>query len=131
MALTKYKCRSNRSETHALTHWGRVTHICVSKLTIIGSDNGLAPGRRQAIIWTNAAILLIRTLGTNFSKILGKIHLISLKKMHLKMSSAKRRLFSLGLNKLSLDVLQYFVYHFGWGLIEENLSEIFNDQRRH
>ena len=33
-----------------LTHWGRVTHICVSKLTIIGPDNGLSPGRRQAII---------------------------------------------------------------------------------
>ena len=49
-----------------LTHWGRVTHICVSKLTIIGSDNGLSPGRRQAIIWTNAGILLIGPLGTNF-----------------------------------------------------------------
>ena len=33
-----------------LTHWGQVTHICVSKLTIIGSDNGLSPGRRLAII---------------------------------------------------------------------------------
>ena len=33
-----------------LTHWGRVTHICVSKLSILGSDNGLSPGRRQAII---------------------------------------------------------------------------------
>ena len=36
----------------SLTHWGRVTHICGSKLAIIGSDNGLAPGRRRAIIWT-------------------------------------------------------------------------------
>ena len=53
-----------------LTHWCRVTHICVSKLTSIGSDNGLAPGRRQAIIWTNAGILLIGHLGTNFSEIL-------------------------------------------------------------
>ena len=42
-----------------LTHWGRVTHICVGKLTIIGSDNGLSPDRRQAIIWTNDGILLI------------------------------------------------------------------------
>ena len=33
-----------------LSHWGRVTHICVGNLTIIGSDNGLSPGRRQAII---------------------------------------------------------------------------------
>ena len=52
-----------------LTHWGRVTHICVNKLTIIGSDNGLLPGQRQAIIWTNAGILLIGPLGTNFSEI--------------------------------------------------------------
>ena len=42
-----------------LTHWGRVMHICIGNLTIIGSDNGLSPGRRQAIIWTNAGILLI------------------------------------------------------------------------
>ena len=77
-----------------LTHWGRVTHICVSKLTIICSDNGLSPGRRQAIIWINAGILLIRTLGTNFSEMLGKIHSFSFKKMHLKMSSAKGRLIS-------------------------------------
>ena len=53
-----------------LTHWGRVTHICVGKLTIIGSDNGLAPGRHQTIIWTNDGILLIGPLGTNFSEIL-------------------------------------------------------------
>ena len=46
--------------------------MCVNKLTVIGSDNGLSPGRRQAIIWTNAGILLIRTLGTNFSEILNR-----------------------------------------------------------
>ena len=57
------------------THWGQVTHICVSKLTIIGSDNGLSPGRRQAIIWTNAGILLMRPLGTNFSEILIEIYI--------------------------------------------------------
>ena len=45
-------------------------HICVSDLTIIGSDNGLSPGRRHAIIRTNAGILLTRPLGTNFSEIL-------------------------------------------------------------
>ena len=78
---------------YALTHWGRVTHICVSKLTIIASDNGLSPGRRQAIIWTNAGILLIGPLGTNFSEVLIKIHNYSFKKMHLKMSSAKWRPF--------------------------------------
>ena len=55
------------SSPEGLTHWGRVTHICVNKLTITGSDDGFSPGRRQAIIWTNAGILLIRTLGKNFS----------------------------------------------------------------
>ena len=55
---------------HALTHWGRVTHICVGNLTIIDPDNGLSPGRRQAIIWTNAGLLLIGPLGTNFNEIL-------------------------------------------------------------
>ena len=57
-----------KKDTHHLTHWGRVTHICVSKLTITGSDNGLSPGRRQAIIWTNVGILSIGHLGTNFSE---------------------------------------------------------------
>ena len=50
----------------SLTHCGRVTHIYVGNLAIIGSDNGLSPGRRQAIIWTNAGILVIWPLGTNF-----------------------------------------------------------------
>ena len=67
-----------------LTHWGRVTHICVGTNTNIGPDNGLAPGRRQAIIWTNAGILLIGPLGTNFSRILSEIHTFSFKKMHFK-----------------------------------------------
>ena len=43
----------------SLTHWGRLKHICVGNLTIIGSDNGLSPGWRQAITWTNVGILLI------------------------------------------------------------------------
>ena len=86
--------------TILLTHWGRVTHICVDKLTVIGSDNDLPPGRRQAIIWTNAAILSIGSLGTNYSEISIEIHTFSFKKMHLKMASAKWRLFCLGLSVL-------------------------------
>ena len=84
-----------------LTHWDWVTHICVGNLTIIGSDNGLSPGRRQAIIWTNVGILLIGPLGTNFSEMLIEIHTFSFKKIHLKTSSAKWRLFCLGLNELT------------------------------
>ena len=70
-----------------------MTHICV-----IGSDNGLSPGRRQAIIGTNAWILLTGTLETNFSEILSEIYTFSLMKMHLKISSAKWRPLCLGLN---------------------------------
>ena len=85
-----------------LTHWGRVTHICVGNLTIIGSDNGLSPGQRQAIIWNNARILLIGPLGTNFNDISIEIHTFSFKKMHFKMSSAKWRPFCHGLNVLNI-----------------------------
>ena len=91
------QCWQRSIQENAL--WGRIRHICVSRQTIIGSDNDLSPGRCQAIIWTNVGILLIRSLETNFSEILSEIHSFSLKKMHLKMSFAKWRLFRLGLNE--------------------------------
>ena len=71
---------------NVLTHWGRVAHICISKLSIIVSDNGT---------------LLIGPLGTNFNEILIEkfIHFHSLK-IHLKISSGKWRPFCLGLNVL-------------------------------
>ena len=61
-----------------------MTHICVGKLTSIGSDNGLSPGRRQAVIWTSDLILLIGPSETNFNEILIGIYIFSFKKMHLK-----------------------------------------------
>ena len=88
-----------------LTHWGRVTHTCVGNLNIIGSDNGLSPGRRQSIISTNTGILFIRSFGTNFSEILGEILTFSFKKIHLKTSSAKWRPSCLCLNVLMLHWL--------------------------
>ena len=58
-----------------LNHWGWVS-ICVSvNCPIIGSDNGLSPGWRLAIIWTIAGILLIGAVGTNFSEILIEIQM--------------------------------------------------------
>ena len=74
--------------------------MCVGNLTIIGSENGLSPDRRQAIIWTNAGLLLIGPLGINFSEILIEILTFSFKKMRLKVSSAKRRPFCFRLNVL-------------------------------
>ena len=91
-----------------LTHWGRLRHICVDKLTIIDSDNGLSPGRRQGIIWTYAGILLIGPLGTNFNDILISIQTFSFKKLHLKMSSAKWRPFCLGLNVVDCGLVKPF-----------------------
>ena len=93
-----------------------MTHICVGKLTTIDSDNGLSPERRQAIIWTNTGILLIGPLGTNFSEILIEIQTFSLKKIPLKMLSAKCLSFSLGLNVLMMyemwlpSLIVYYVY---------------------
>ena len=89
------------TKTHVTyAYWGRVTHICVSELTIIASDNGLSPGRRQAIIWTNTGILLIEPYGTNFSEILIAILTFSITKMSLKVSSGIKRPSCLGLNVL-------------------------------
>ena len=78
-----------------------LTHVCVSKLTIIGPDNGLAP---------TTVILLIGPLGTNFSEILIGIYTFSFPKMHWKMLSGKCRPFCLGLNVLTRlhdDVITY------------------------
>ena len=86
------------SKCLGLTQWGRLAYICVGNVTIIGSNNGLSPGRRQAIIWTNARTLLIGPLGTKLSEILIGIYTFSVKKMHLKMSFAKWRPFCHGLN---------------------------------
>ena len=78
--IAKHSTRNNKTFSTllslpcyiVLTHWGRETHICVSELTSIGSDNGLSPGRHQAIIRTNAGILLKKTLRNklqwNFSR---------------------------------------------------------------
>ena len=87
-----------------LTHWGWVPHIWVGNLTIIAPDNGLSPGRRQAIIWTNAGILLIWPRGPNFSEVLIGIQAFSFKKVHLKISSAKWRPFCLSLNVLVVPI---------------------------
>ena len=64
-----------------LIHWGWVTHICVSKLIIIGSDNGLSPGRHEAIIWANAGILLTENIRTIFISILIEMITFQFKKM--------------------------------------------------
>ena len=82
-----------------LTHWGRVMYKFIDSLPIILSDNGLSPGRRQAIIWNNIVILL------NFSELLIEIHKFSFNKMHLNMSSGKWQPCCLGLNVLIARLL--------------------------
>ena len=109
LEITSHFPRGNK-----LTHWGRVTQICVSKLAIIGSDNGLSPGPRQAIIWTNAGLLLIRPLGTNFNEMLIEILAFSFMTMCLKMSSAKSRPSCLGLDVLTLQMLTSHTYSHQW-----------------
>ena len=99
---------SPRLSITLLTYWARVTHICVSKLANIGSDNGLSPDRRQAIIWTNAGILLIGPLGTIFSEILIEISTFPFTKTRLKVSSAKWWPFCLGLNVLSQYIMPWY-----------------------
>ena len=98
--------RSDHDNPSIKTHWGRVTPLCVGNLTIIRSDNRFSPGRHEAIIYTNAGILLIGILGTNFSEIAIKIHAFSFKTMNLKRSSAKWQPFCLGLNVLRVAAVR-------------------------
>ena len=70
-------------------------HICVSKLTIVASDDGL--------VAANAGILLIHTLRTNFNEILSESHTLSFKKLLLKMASVKLWQFYLGFNHWPLE----------------------------
>ena len=82
-----------------LTLWGWVTHICISKITIIGSDNDLSPGRH----YLNQCWNIVNwTPRTNFKEILVRIHTFLFEKIHLKMSSGKWWPFCLGLNVLTL-----------------------------
>ena len=81
-------------------YWGRATHKCVSKLAIIGSENGLPPARRQASFWTNAEILLIWHLVIHFNEIVRAIYTFSFKNMHFKIPFTKWRPFCLSLNVL-------------------------------
>ena len=76
-------------------------HLFIGTQTIVGSDNGLSSGWRQAIIWTNAGVLLMGPLGTNFSEFVIEILTFSSKKMHLKVLSAKLQPFCPGADELT------------------------------
>ena len=101
------KMNNNSRHMAHLTHRCRVMHICISTITIIILENGLSPGRHQAIIWTNAGILLISTIWTNFNEILSEI--FSFNKMGLKMSSGTWWQFGLSLKTLNNNICRRFV----------------------
>ena len=106
----------------------------IIKIIIIGSIDGLSPGRCQAIIWNIVEILLIGPLGTNFSEILIKIHIFSFKKIYLKMSSAKWQPICLCLNVLRVKSLRpgddKFLKRNAW-MINETFFNRFSDKKMH
>ena len=76
-----------------------LTHLppyALVKLVSIASGNGLSLVRSQAILWTNAELLSIEPLGTNFSEIWIKIQSILFMKMDLKISPVKGQPFFSG-----------------------------------
>ena len=93
-----------------LTHWGRVTHICVSNLTTIGSGNIMAcrlDGAKPLSEPMLEYCYLDGPLVTNFSEILIEIYTFSFKRMHLKISPEKWWPFCLGLNELNDQPYQH------------------------
>ena len=112
-----------------------------SKLTIIASDNGLSPGRRQAIIWNNDGILSIGLFGTKFSEILIEILTFSFKKVHLKVLSVKWWPFCIDLNVLrdiqatqlqrpqsdfKANLYKFGDFQISWGLLSRCLIKYWN-----
>ena len=83
----KFYTRSNRSTNSSppnaayMYHWTRPSLVQVMACRQF---------RSQASTWTNDSLLSIGLLGTNFSEIWIGILSFSFKKMHLKMSSAKK-----------------------------------------
>ena len=107
-----------------LTHLPLVLHIYASvNWAIIGSGNGLSPIWCQAITWTNAGLLSIGLLGTNFSEFWIRILSLSCKKMNLKMLSAKCQPFCLCQEVFNPSILPSVIYYpssmesttSGWG----------------
>ena len=88
------KLNAESKDPELIAHECRI-YVPVNQVSM-GSGNGLSPIGRQAIIWTSAGLLSIGPLVTNFSEILIKIQIFSFTKMHLKISSAKRRPFVQG-----------------------------------
>ena len=89
--MRESKLKMKSAQVHGKVRWKYTPQILLCW-------ESLAPIRRQAIVWTNAGILLIGPWGTNFNEILIKIQQFSLKKMHLKMSSGKWWPFCVGPN---------------------------------
>ena len=73
-----YYSWSHPIQTKYLTHWGRATQICVSKLTIIGSDNSLVPSHYlnhcwNIVGWTHRNKLQCNLNGNSYIVIQGNI----------------------------------------------------------
>ena len=98
MRVLKLFIHTLSSTLQPLTHWGRVAHICVGNLAIIGSDNDWAwwaPSRYM----NEFRDIVNRTIRINFDGILIGIHTFSFKKIYLKISSAKSWSFCLGFSQ--------------------------------
>ena len=80
-----------------------MTHVSIDNITAIVLINGLLPGSRHAVIGTNAGILLIEPLVTNFGEILIESHIFELEKMQLKLLFVKWQTFCIGLNVVMMQ----------------------------
>ena len=80
---TKRKHFAGLSSPWPCWQWLQLKTSCGSP-QCIGSDNGLSPDRRRVIIWTNAGIMLIGILGTNFNEIVSEIQTFFSRKCILK-----------------------------------------------
>ena len=80
-----------------LTHWCWMTHICISKIIIIGSDNGLSPSHYLNQCWN----IVNWNIGNKLQWNCNRNQYIFIPEMHLKMSFVKWLPTYLSLNVLN------------------------------
>ena len=134
-SLAHDRCGSNFKSMLQIEFISTTCELALKWLTLrphwlwgIVSGNGLSPVGRQAVTLTNAGLLSIGPLGTNFSEIWIKMQNFSFMKMHSKMSFAKWRPFCLGLNVLShprCGLLTLRLEYNGWHFAEDLFKSIF------
>ena len=117
------------NHVNGLINWGRVTHICVSKINHHWSREWFVAWSAPSHYLNQCWIIVHWNLKNKLQWNLNKICTFTFKKMHLKMSSVKWRPFCLGLNMLRTIIqrqqtAKYNHVHISMGQYKKDLTPV-------